>query len=303
MFFLIPAGVDYRARRYPMITFSLIGINTLIWLATLIASLQTHGQSNDWIQDHFWLKPSDSTWYTYLTSLFVHEGFLHLLGNMIYLFLFGSCVEDIIGRWQFVLFYLLGGVAGDFSHIAVTPEHFASTIPLGGASGAISACIGGFLLLLHRTKIEFRWLVWIIVRVYTGVFWLPAWLVISFYFVKDAFSVVVSLMDKGSGGGVAFGAHVGGLLSGLAMIGIYKGYRKWRPPRIEDDEDEIAVEPVGLSQEPATIFLCEGTTQSGPFTSAQIGQMLTIGAISSEALYWEEGMDDWRTVAELPVRQ
>src|SRR5438093_713573 len=137
MFLLVPAGVDYSARRYPVVTFSLIGANTLIWLATFIAFFQTHGASDQWIMDHFWLRPSDSTWYTYVTSLFVHEGFLHLLGNMIYLFLFGSCVEDIIGRGAFIGFYLLGGLAANFTYIAATPEHFASSIPLGGASGAV----------------------------------------------------------------------------------------------------------------------------------------------------------------------
>jgi membrane associated rhomboid family serine protease len=302
MFLLIPAGVDYSARRYPIVTFSLIGTNTLIWLATFIASLQTHGESDEWIMGHFWLIPSDSIWHTYLTSLFVHEGFLHLLGNMIYLFLFGSCVEDIIGRWQFVLFYLLGGLAANFTYIAATPEHFTSNIPLGGASGAVSACIGGFLLLLHRTKIEFRWVLFVF-RFFTGVFWLPAWLVISFWFLQDLYGMIMSAMTEKSGGGVAFAAHVGGVLAGLAMMGLYKGYRRIRPPQIEDEEEAVGAQSVEFSEGPATIYLYEANTQSGPFTQAQVSQMLTIGAISSETLYWEDGMDDWRTVAELPVRQ
>jgi len=304
MFLVIPAGVDYSARRYPIVTFTLIGTNTLIWLATLIAFFQTHGDSDEWILNHLWLKPSESVWYTYITSLFVHAGFLHLLGNMIYLFLFGSCVEDIIGRWAFIAFYLLGGLAADFSHIAVTPEHFASDMPLGGASGAVSACIGGFLLLLHRTKIEFRWVVFVF-RVLTGVFWLPAWLVISFWFLKDLFFAIVSATTEESGGGVAFAAHVGGVLAGLAMIGTYKGYLRLRPPVEEAGEDEegVIVQPIVASQEPATIYLCEGTTQSGPFTQAQVTQMLALGAISVETLYWEEGMAEWRVIAELPVQQ
>src|SRR5262249_48000783 len=138
-----------------------------------------------WVIGHFWLTPDESVWYTYITSLLVHGGFFHLLGNMIYLYLFGACVEDVLGRWQFVIFYLLGGLASDFGHLLGTPEHFASHIPLGGASGAISACLGAFVLLLPKTRINFRYFVFLIFRFFSGEFWLPAWLVLSFWFLKD----------------------------------------------------------------------------------------------------------------------
>src|SRR5205085_962953 len=133
------------------------------------------------------LIPGQSTWYTYLTSMFVHAGFLHLLGNMIYLFLFGCCVEDLIGRGQFLALYLLSGVVADFVYIACSPEHFASEIPMGGASGAISACMGAYLLLRAHAEIEFKYFALLFFRFFSGEFSLAAWVVISFWFLKDLF--------------------------------------------------------------------------------------------------------------------
>src|SRR6185503_4609415 len=111
MFIILPVGVDYRAARYPVVTFTLMGINTLIYLVELVfflLALPDGGAENveQWVHSHFWLIPEEGVWYTYVTSLFVHAGFFHLLGNMIYLYLFGACVEDVLGRWQFVIFYL-----------------------------------------------------------------------------------------------------------------------------------------------------------------------------------------------------
>src|SRR3954467_10518196 len=225
MFFVLPVGVDYRAQRYPMVTFTLIGLNTLIYLVELVFYLfalehGTHHEVEEWVQQHFWLIPSHSMWYTYITTVFVHAGIFHLAGNMIYLYLFGACVEDIIGRWQVVVFYLGGGLAADFGYFANVRERFAD-MPLGGASGAISACLGGFILLLPKTKINFRWFIFIILRLFNGEFWLPAWLVLSFWFLQDLAAAIVE-HSEGEFSGTAFAAHTGGFLAGMAMIGAYK---------------------------------------------------------------------------------
>src|SRR5439155_6969455 len=159
MFFFLPVGVDYRTDRFPVVTFSLIGINTAVFLISVIALLTGGRESALWIMENFWLIPSQSGWPAYFTTLFVHAGLFHLLGNMIYLFLFGAAVEDKIGRGQFVIFYLLSGLAADLAHIIATPGHFASVLPLGGASGAISGCIGGFVLLFRDSKINFRYFI------------------------------------------------------------------------------------------------------------------------------------------------
>lgn len=297
---IIPTGVDYQARRYPMVTFTLMGLNVLVYLLTLFFWFKDRSLEMDtieafkqnsleyWWQQNFWLVPSKSLWHTYITNLFVHAGFFHLLGNMIYLFLFGSCVEDIIGRWQYVLFYLFGGLVADFTHVAFTPEHFGSVIALGGASGAISACMGAFLILLPEREIEFKY--FILGR--AGEFFLAAWLVMSFYFLTDLFWAVLSFKRIGSSG-TAFGAHVGGFVAGVVFALIYKSLKKNAPTA------KKRVASAYVPNEPAVIYVWQNGQQIGPFSRSQIMQMVTLGSISQEASYWQEGMEDWQSVLNL----
>jgi membrane associated rhomboid family serine protease len=300
MFLLLPVGVDYRSQRYPVVTFTLMGINVAVYIISLIYILSGGDDAEIRIMENFWLIPSESTWYTYITTLFVHGGFWHLLGNMIYLFLFGSCVEDTIGRGWYVLYYLVGGLVSDFAYIAASPEHFASDIPLGGASGAISACIGGFLLLFLKTKINFRYFIFLFFRFWTGEFALPAWVVISFWFGKDLFYAIMNATQHSSGGGTAFAAHVGGMLCGLAVIGSTKLFRR----REEQPEHERIRVParIHVPSQPATIYLYEEGAQTGPFSEHHIREMLEKGSLGSEALYWEDGMPDWRSINEFSDR-
>ena len=243
MFIAIPVGMNYRTERLPVVTFSLIGINTLVWLVSLICSFSTQGESDGWIYDHLWLIPSQSYLWTYLTSMFVHAGFFHLLGNMIFLFLFGACVEDIIGRLRFTIFYLAGGLVAEFVFIAMSPDHFMSPVPMGGASGAISACMGMYLLLRAGADIEFKYFLWLFFfYMRAGEFEIPAWMAISFWFAKDLLFVVLGFFNQSSRGGVAFGAHVGGFLGGLALVAVYK----WmvRPRENSESEPDLIIDPV-----------------------------------------------------------
>jgi membrane associated rhomboid family serine protease len=287
MFFMLPVGVDYQARRYPVVTFTLMGLCTAVYLATLALALSNGTDVYQWTLAHLWLIPGQRHWWTFLTAMFVHGGLLHLVGNLVFLFLFGSCVEDWLGRFRFVVFYLLCGLAADFTHIAFIPSHFASELPMGGASGAISGCIGGFLLLLLKTKIEFKWFFLFFFRFWTGEFFLPAWLVISFWFVRDLLSALLVAASPGESQGVAFGAHVGGMLCGVGLVGLEKLRVNFRPAaRIR-------------SAQPAAIFLFLDGAQTGPFTLAQVRQMLSLGSIPEGTFYWKEGMEDWRTTEEL----
>lgn len=305
MFILLPVGVDYETNRLPMVTFSLMGANILVYLIGLAGGEPTE----QWIIENLMLTPGTSPWYAYLTSMFTHAGFFHLLGNMIYLFLFGACVEDTMGRWKFLLFYVLGGIAADFGHIAATPEHFTSEIPLCGASGAITACLAGFLVLFRNLEIEFRYFGFIFLRVFAGEFSLAAWIVISFWFAKDLLFAALTMAAKATGGGVAFAAHVGGFIAGLVLIGLYK----LTPKKPEDDEPNLPIPAwraftpnthptlVGTEVEPneaPTIFVSDAGVASGPFTSQQVRQMLSLGSISAEAHYWREGMTEWATVQD-----
>jgi membrane associated rhomboid family serine protease len=309
MFILLPVGVNYQTNRLPIVTFSLIAINVLVYLISLFFELNGGEDAEYWIIENLWLIPAASSWPAYLTTMFVHAGFFHLIGNMLYLFLFGACVEDVVGRWKFLVFYLLGGLAAVFGHIAATPDHFASEIPLGGASGAVTACIAGFLILFSRLEIEFRYFGFFFFRVFAGEFSLAAWIVISFWFAKDLLFATLDFTSRHSGGGVAFAAHVGGFLAGLALIGIYRLLPK--PADSEPDETIPAPGPPaqtrGMSTarfnapapaETPTVFISEGGLESGPFTHEQVRQMLALGSVSSDAYYWREGMIEWATVQD-----
>ena len=312
MFIAIPTGMNYRTERYPVVTLTLIGINTFVWLVSLILEIVTHGDSQEWIMAHLWLIPAQSYLWMYLTSMFVHAGFFHLLGNMIFLFLFGACVEDMIGRKRFIIFYLLGGLAAGLIYIAMTPEHFRSEIPMGGASGAISGCLGMYLLLRAAAEIEFKYFLWLFVYVRAGSFEIPAWVAITFWFLKDlALALWEMFNPNGHGGGVAFGAHVGGLLGGLTLIAAYKWLgqpsadeTESAPKLLFDPVKALAgattqFQPVATTSEVPTIFLHDGAAQTGPFTLSQVQAMLRYGEIAPEFSYWSEGMEQWQSVTDL----
>lgn len=298
MVLFIPTGVNYRTDRFPVVTFTIMGLNVAIFLVTLGYGLSQGEAAQLWIYQNLWLIPSSASWHQYFTAMFVHGGFFHLLGNMMYLFLFGSCVEDVIGRWKYVIFYLLGGLAADFVHIAGSPEHFASTMPMGGASGAISACMGGFLILFHKSKINFRYIIILFFRFWSGEFELPAWLVISFWFLKDLLFAVLSYNMGGEGGGVAFAAHTGGFLAGMALAAAHK-FLLQRGGQSGDEplQEIIALRPQKV-ETPST-YIFDGGSQIGPFTYSQILQMQQLGSITSEAMYWRDGMPEWRSINEI----
>ena len=302
MFITIPTGVNYMTRRYPVVTFTIMGLNTLLYLVSLVLFFSSGDsglleEKNDWLIDNLGLIPAESVWYTYFTSLFVHAGFWHLLGNMMYLFLFGCCVEDLIGRWQFAVFYIIGGVASDFGHILASAGNFDSILPLVGASGAISACMGGFVLLLHGNKIDFKYFAFLFFRFFSGEFSLPAWLVISFWFLKDLAFAILAANSEG-GGGVAFAAHVGGFAGGMILIGLWKLLNK--DGRLDPLKDQD-LENQGSAQGPgsdATIYVLENNVQSGPFTRQQLSEMQSLGSFSADTLFWQDGMSDWRSIDE-----
>lgn len=314
-FFFLPVGMNYRTARLPIVTLSLIGLNVLVYLLSLIGFWSEGGPAAPWILEHLWFTPADWHWYASLTSMFVHAGIFHLAGNMIFLFLFGCCVEDLIGRTRFAVFYLLGGLVAEMVYVALIPEHFASEIPMGGASGAISACMGMYLLLRANADIEFKYFVFFFIKFWVGEFSIPAWVVIPFWFLKNLLWAVLGLSVK-LHSGTAFGAHVGGFLAGFAVIGLYKLVVK--PPPADDEAEEAAPRPrmiidprralaaaraaalaPTMPAEAPTIYLHDGSAQSGPFTLTQVRAMLRAGGIAPEASYWSEGLDDWQSVADL----
>ena len=165
---------------------------------------------------------------TLVTSQFLHGGWFHLLGNMLYLWIFGNNVEDRFGRLGFLLFYLFGGALAGLSQVAIDP---ASTIPTIGASGAIAATLGAYLVLFPRARVTSL--------VFLGFFYqlidVPAVIVLGFWFVLQLIDGLTSLGIDQSGGGVAFFAHIGGFVVGavLARVAVALGgrYRGPATPR------------------------------------------------------------------------
>lgn len=148
-----------------------------------------------------------------LTSMFLHGGWMHLIGNMLYLWIFGNNIEDAMGHVKFVIFYITCGVLAALSHAITAPS---STVPMVGASGAISGVLGAYLLLFPRAQV----LVLIPLGMFTRMMYVPAGFALGFWFVLQLLSGGMSLGREGAG--VAFFAHIGGFLAGMALIGLFK---------------------------------------------------------------------------------
>ena len=161
--------------------------------------------------------------FTVLTSMFLHGGWMHLIGNMLYLWIFGNNIEDAMGHIRFIFFYLLCGTA---AALAQALPDATSAIPMIGASGAISGVLGAYLLLYPRAQV----LVLIPLGYFSRLIHLPAMFVLGFWFVLQ---LINSALASPGTGGVAWGAHIGGFLAGMALIPFFK-YRRVRlfpPPR------------------------------------------------------------------------
>lgn len=147
---------------------------------------------------------------TLVTSMFLHGGWMHLIGNMLYLWIFGNNVEDVMGHARFIVFYVACGVLAAFSHAITDPS---STVPMVGASGAISGVLGAYILLFPHAHV----LVFIPGIGLTSV---AAGIVLGMWFILQLLSGGMSV--GGTGGGVAFFAHIGGFIAGMALIGLFK---------------------------------------------------------------------------------
>jgi membrane associated rhomboid family serine protease len=217
---MIPLRDDRPPRTFAFATVAIIILNAIVFWHELSLGV---GGSLDAFFASFALTPTDlthspspDTARTVFTSMFLHGGWAHILGNMWFLWIFGRNVEDSIGHFKFGIFYLLCGVAAAAAQVALSPN---STVPMIGASGAISGVLGAYLLLFPRARVLVLFPIWIFWRV----FYVPALLFLVFWFGLQLLSglAVANSMDV-DGGGVAFWAHVGGFIAGMLLIPVFK---------------------------------------------------------------------------------
>jgi membrane associated rhomboid family serine protease len=149
-------------------------------------------------------------------SMFLHGGWLHLLGNMLFLWIFGNNIEDRLGRVTFLVFYLLGGIGAALTQVFISPQ---SDVPLVGASGAIAACLGAYLILYPRARITSLVFLGIIYQLLD----VPAVIMLGYWFVLQLIDGFASLGGGNASGGVAFFAHIGGFVFGMVIGAIVRG--------------------------------------------------------------------------------
>jgi membrane associated rhomboid family serine protease len=152
-------------------------------------------------------------YWTVLTSMFMHGGWFHLIGNMVFLWVFGNNIEDAMGHGKFLIFYLLCGTAAAAAQTFITPS---SLVPMVGASGAISGVLGAYLLLYPRVRVHTL----IILPIYITTVALPAWVMLGYWMALQLLSGLGSLAQV-ERGGVAFFAHIGGFVAGLLLVRLF----------------------------------------------------------------------------------
>lgn len=208
---MIPLRDTQPSRSVPLVTIALIVLNTIVFFYEVSLedySLNYFIASYGVIPDR--LEPS-----TLVTSMFLHGGWLHLIGNMWFLWIFGDNVEDILGRWKYILFYLVCGVAAALFHVVTNPY---SRVPTVGASGAIAGVMGAYMLKFPHSRV----LTLIPIIIFFTTVELPAIFVLGYWVVIQFFSGAAAIgYSQTSQGGVAFWAHVGGFIAGMVLIKVF----------------------------------------------------------------------------------
>ncbi len=213
---MIPLRDVIPSRSTPYITVTLIALNTVAWLYELSVPddilpvfLQLYG-----------VVPADFSAPTLVSSMFLHGSWMHFIGNMWYLWIFGDNVEDRMGHGRFVAFYLLCGMVAALGHVAMDP---ASTLPTIGASGAIAGVMGAYFVLYPHSRV----LTLVPLIIYFEIVELPAVLLLGFWFVIQLFSAgAIAVTSNSADGGIAFVAHVAGFVAGLLGVFVFRKRRR-----------------------------------------------------------------------------
>ena len=234
---MLPLSDGLRSREFPVVNVALIAANFAVWLlyevphlneAVFRWSIYPCGVDNA-------CRPPEPTALTWLTSMFLHGSWDHILGNMLFLAIFGKNVEDAYGHLRYLLLYIAGGFVAGMTQVAVTlllGSAADARVPTLGASGAIAAVLGAYLVLYPDSRIR-TLVVFVIIRI-------PAWIYLGGWFIYQLVSAHFSLVSTSPhAGGVAFFAHIGGFLFGMAVTSQLLGRRRIAPR----DDPRMAATP------------------------------------------------------------
>ena len=208
---MIPlSDIDRKRRGFPVVTATIIGLNILMFL---LESAEGRAFILRWS-----LIPAEISgghgYVTILTAMFMHAGVLHILGNMVYLMAFGPELEGVMGRGRYLIFSLLGGLVATVAQVAMNPT---SVVPNLGASGAIAAVMGAFLVTFPHDRIRTL----LVIGFYVTISFVPAVLLVGFWFLIQLFSEVGALIHR-QGAGIAYMAHIGGLIFGVVTAKLFE---------------------------------------------------------------------------------
>lgn len=206
---MFPIKVTQPSYSRPIVTVLLIAVNMMVFFHEVW--LDPYSYNN--FMRLYSLRPAHFHAENLITHMFLHAGWLHVLGNMLFLWVFGDNVEDVLGHAKYLLFYLLCGVTAGLAQVAIDP---GSRIPMVGASGAIAGVMGAYLVKFPRSEVKmFAWFILIFT------FDVPAWAMLIYWFAIQLFSgysAIGEAAQGGSQGGTAFFAHIGGFIMGIILI-------------------------------------------------------------------------------------
>jgi membrane associated rhomboid family serine protease len=225
---MIPIRDTIRSYNFPVINWSIIILNSLVFLYQLIlppAALQSFIRTFGMVPSHISLA-NPASFATLFTNMFLHGGWFHIISNMWVLYIFGDNVEDRMGSGRYLVFYLLSGLAANLLQLFFSP---GSNVPTIGASGAIAGILGGYFLLFPRARV----ITLILLFIFPWFVEIPAVIFLGFWFVTQLFSGLSSLGTAAGMemGGIAWWAHVGGFVFGLLLVRIFsrrpRAYQRW----------------------------------------------------------------------------
>jgi membrane associated rhomboid family serine protease len=229
---MLPLSDHLPRRTTPVINYLLIAANIFmfVWELSLGPDIERALFAVAFIPARFWYSPDLANIFTMFVSMFLHGGWIHLGGNMLYLWIFGDNVEDRLGHGKYLFFYFICGIAATMAHAVMNP---ASRIPSIGASGAIAGVLGGYIVMFPRARVTTL----IPIFVFITVREIPAVVVLGFWFV---FQLLIATASRGvagveEAGGVAYFAHIGGFITGMILVIVMGGLRRSAQPVTYND--------------------------------------------------------------------